>query len=414
VKFRDTLVIARRELLERVRSRWFVAMTLLGPIGLVALIVIPALASTGTSGTRIDIIDQSSYQLAEPVAVAFRAREWRTNILPPTTPDAQLYERIRTKQTNGFIKISPTALDGGPIIYRGDNGSSQLAQIEVRMISRAVVQAARGARAGLSASQLAEVLQEPTIDIQHSTGTTEGTSGLATFLVGYILGFLLYFVITLYGVGIMRSVVQEKTSRVMELMVAVVKPRALMGGKILGVGGAGLIQIVVWLGIGALALAYRDTIAGWFGATGAGPALPPLAAAEIAIILVYFVLGFFFYAAVYAAVGAMVSSEQDTQQLQLPVTLVMMVGLLCLQLVTNDPRGSSAQLMTTIPLWSPMLMPMRYVLGGADTGDVALSLAILLVSTLLVVRAAAKIYRVGVLLYGKRPGLAELVRWLRY
>ena len=411
---RDTLVIARRELLERIRSKWFVAMTLLGPVGLIALIVIPALTASGTSGTKVDVVDQTTYHLAEPVALAFRSREWVPNILPPDTADAQLFERIRTKQTNGFIKLTPTALDGGPIVYRGDNGSSQLAQIEVRMIARTVVQAARGTRAGLTPLQLAQVLQEPNIDLQHSTGTTEGTSGLATFLVGYILGFLLYFVITLYGVGIMRSVVQEKTSRVMELMVAVVKPRSLMAGKILGVGGAGLIQIVVWLGIGALALAYRDTIAGWFGATGSGPALPPLAAAEIAIIIVYFILGFFFYAAVYAAVGAMVSSEQDTQQLQMPVTLVMMVGLLCLQLVTSDPRGSSAQLMTTIPLWSPMLMPMRYVLGGASTGDVALSLAILLVSTLLVVRAAAKIYRVGVLLYGKRPGLRELARWLRY
>jgi ABC-2 type transport system permease protein len=129
---------------------------------------------------------------------------------------------------------------------------------------------------------------------------------------------------------------------------------------------------------------------------------------------VYFVLGFFFYAAMYAAVGAMVSSEQETQQVQMPVTMLLVIGVLCFQVVSNDPRGPATVAMTTVPFWSPLLMPMRYVLGGASLGEVALSLGILLVSTGLVVRGAAKIYRVGVLMYGKRPSLRELIRWLRY
>ena len=110
----------------------------------------------------------------------------------------------------------------------------------------------------------------------------------------------------------------------------------------------------------------------------------------------------------------MVSSEQDTQQVQMPVTMLLVIGVLCLQMVSNDPRGSTAAAMTMVPFWSSMLMPMRYVLGGASLGEVALSLGILLASTVLIARAAAKIYRVGVLMYGKRPTLRELVRWLRY
>ena len=129
---------------------------------------------------------------------------------------------------------------------------------------------------------------------------------------------------------------------------------------------------------------------------------------------VYFVLGFFFYASLYAAVGAMVSSEQDTQQVQMPVTMLMVIGIVCAPMVSGDPRGTPAIVMTLVPLWSAMLMPMRYVLGAASLGEVAISLGILLVSTGLMVAAAAKIYRVGVLMYGKRPGLGELVRWLRY
>ena len=222
-------------------------------------------------------------------------------------------------------------------------------------------------------------------------------------------------VITLYGVAVMRSIVQEKTSRVMEFLVAAVKPQSLMSGKILGVGGAAMLQLTIWLGIGALALANRETLLGWFGIHGAGEAaLPPLAFTEVSIVLVFFVLGFFFYSSMYAAVGAMVSSEQDTQQVQMPVTMMLVIGVMCLQVVSNAPRGSTASIMTMVPLWSPILMPMRFVLGGATIGEVGISLGILLVSTVLVTRAAAKIYRVGVLLYGKRPSIRELIRWLRY
>jgi ABC-2 type transport system permease protein len=212
----------------------------------------------------------------------------------------------------------------------------------------------------------------------------------------------------------MRSVVEEKTSRVMELMVATVKPRSLMAGKILGVGGAGLLQTAVWLVMAALSLQYRDQLLGAFGVHTANVSLPALSIDIVAIALAYFVLGYFFYASLYAAMGAMVSTEQDTQQVQLPVTLLLVAGLISVTSVSGDPRGATAAVMTMIPLWSSLLMPMRYLLGGATAVDIAISLAVLLVSTVVVARAAAKIYRVGVLMYGKRPSPRELLRWLRY
>jgi ABC-2 type transport system permease protein len=116
----------------------------------------------------------------------------------------------------------------------------------------------------------------------------------------------------------------------------------------------------------------------------------------------------------YAAVGAMVATEQDARQAQLPVTMFLIIGMVSMTAITGDPRGSTSAILTLVPFWSPMLMPLRYLLGGATATDVAISLAILAVSIVLVSRAAAKIYRVGILMYGKRPGLAELVRWLRY
>ncbi|MBA2539148.1 MAG: ABC transporter permease [Deltaproteobacteria bacterium] len=443
---RATWVVARRELIERVRSKWFVAATILGPVFMIAMLVVPALiASSSTAGNKVDVVDKTGL-LGQPIAEVLAQLDWQVTVVPSDTPDAVELEKIRNDQINGFISIPEDALDAGSdrviarlrrvtarlnagevkleqalasyaegeIAYRGDNASSQGISLRVRAAVSTAVQVARGLRANIPQTKLQEILTPPTVATYHTTGETEGSSGMGAFLIAYILAIILYMVITLYGVAVMRSVVTEKTSRVMEMMVAAVKPRALMAGKILGVGGAGIIQVAVWLGMGAVMLAYREELIGAFGGSGGGGGLPPLAFTEIAIVLLYFVLGFFFYSAMYAAVGAMVSSEQDTQQVQMPVTMLLVIGVLCLQVVSNAPRGSAATIMSNVPLWSPMLMPMRYVLGGATLGEVAISLGILVVSTLLVVRAAAKIYRVGVLMYGKRPGLRELIRWLRY
>ncbi len=411
---RATLVIARRELLERVRTKWFVISTLIGPIGMIAMIVVPALiAASGTAGTRVDIVDRSG-ALGAPIETALTALDWKVTTVPPDVTDEAERAKIRADQINGFIAIPKDALDGGEIRYRGDNASSQAIQIRLHAVVGTAMLAARGERLGLRDDQLATLVAPPNLSIKHDTGEAEASSGTGAFLIAYFLAFILYMVITLYGVAVMRSVVMEKTSRVMEMMVAAVRPRSLMAGKILGVGSAGLIQIAVWLTMGAALVTYRATVLGWFGVGGGGAVLPPFAGIEVVVVLLYFVLGFFFYSAMYAAVGAMVSSEQDTQQVQLPVTMLLIIGVLCLQVVSNAPRGSAATAMSNIPMWSPMLMPMRYVLGGATLGEVALSLGILVISTLIVVRVAAKIYRVGILMYGKRPSLRELVRWLRH
>lgn len=410
---RETLVIARRELLERVKSKWFVAMTLLGPIGIIAMIVVPALiAAQGGKGAKIDIIDRSGV-IAQPLAISLTLAGWRPQVVSPQTPEADERARLAANDINGFLVVPEDALDGGQIVYRGDNASPQV-KLELGLLLAAIVQEQRGKRENIDTAKLRRVLAPPNFEALQSTGEDDGTSGGATFFIGFVLAFILYMVITLYGVGVMRSVVEEKTSRVMELLVATVKPRSLMAGKIVGVGAAGLIQVAVWLGIGAITLAYRDTILGALGASGGGPELPGLEIVEVAVVLAYFVIGFFFYAAMYAAVGAMVSSDQETQQVQMPITMLLVIGFVCFQVISNDPRGTTAVVMTNVPFWSPLLMPMRFVLGGATGIDVVISLAILVVSMLVVVRVAAKIYRVGVLMYGKRPSLRELIRWIAY
>ncbi len=405
---RETFVIAKREFLERVRTKWFVAMTILGPIFLVGLIVIPALlAGSGGTGAKVDIIDETG-KVGPLLSDNFKKLgDWKPAIIDPATTDEAERAKLRHHDINGFIRIPKDGLEQGRSVYEGDNATNQVVAVVLERSVPLAIIAARGVPL--------DKLDTPKVKRLHSNGEAAGKSGEGTFLLGYIIAFILYMVITLYGINVMRSVVTEKSSRVVELMVATTKPRSMMSGKILGVGGVGLAQVAVWFVFGGVALAYRTEILRKLGASAdAASALPSLDAIQVLVIVAFFVLGYLFDSTMYAALGATVSSEQDSQQAAMPITMFLVIAMVSMTAITGDPRGSTSAIMTLVPFWSPMLMPLRFILGGATPAEVALSLGILALSMWVIARAAAKIYRVGILMYGKRPGFAELVRWLRY
>ncbi len=433
---RPSMVIARREVLERVRSKWFIFGTLLGPLAMLVVVLVPALlAARAEKVVELAIVMPTAAPVGQPppagagpaaptaaevealgreLVAGFFATGWKAH-LSQERSQARLLGLVREQKLNGFLVIPNDFLGDGELTYRGDNGTNALAMTRLRAVVSAVVQHRRGVAAGISEEQVLRLVTPVRLATAHTTGEGEGSSGMATFVVGYVVMFLLYISIMLYASNVMRSVVQEKTSRVVELMVAAVKPRALMTGKVIGVGAVGLLQVAVWLGMGVLILTYRDSLLGLVGvASPAGVSVPPLALDQVAVILLYFVLGYFLYAALYAAVGAMVSSEQEAQQAQMPLMTLIVLAVACVQLVANDPRGNVAVVLTTVPFFSPMLMPMRYLLGGTSAVSLVASVAALLVTIGLVVVAAGRIYRVGILMYGKRPSLRELWRWLRY
>jgi ABC-2 type transport system permease protein len=409
-------VIAKRELNERVRSKWFLVMTILWPILMAGMLVVPALiGGQTTEGAKVVIVDQSG-ELGKQLAVNIAGTlKWETTDAPADTDLKALRAKIATNEINGYVVIPKNALDEGEIVYNGDNASNQSVTIQFTQWASAAIIQKRAERAGLTGNQLREITSPVHVDTRHTTGEEKATNGIFVFILGYMISFLIYMVITLYGIGVMRSVVTEKSDRVVELLVAATKPRAMMSGKILGVGAAGLAQIAIWFIAGAVLTSQQDAILGAFGAEpSATSIMPSLTWTQISVVLVFFVLGYLFYSAMYAAVGAMVSNEQDTQQAQMPVTFLLVIGIVSIMAVTNDPRSPTAAVLTNVPFWSPMLMPLRYFMGGASAGQVGVSLAILAVATIVVARAAAKIYRVGILMYGKRPSLREVVRWLRY
>jgi len=414
----EWLVVARREFIERVRTVWFVVVTVLGPLLMVGMLVVPAwLAVTTEERVIIQVVDRSGRNLFPSLSATARLLDakWDLQSVSPQADEAMLLRRIRDEKINGYLVIPEGVLTSGSAIYRGDNATNFRVSVLLTQALNGAALQARAVDAGIPSASVANLLQ-PVVKViaRHDTGRGETTSGEASFLVGVVVFFLLYMAILFYAVNVMRSVLLEKTSRVVEIVVSAIKPRSLMLGKVMGVGCVGLLQLAIWGSIALLLVSFRAQILGLFGITGSSVTMPPLDAADVVVILAYFALGYFFYAAMYAAVGAMVNSDQEAQQLQTPLMLLLIMPALCIQLVANAPRGGVAQALTQIPFTSPMLMPMRYLLGGATWLEIAVSLAILLVSNAAAVIIAGRIYRVGILLYGKRPSLREVARWLRH
>ena len=412
------LVVARRELLERVRTKWFLVITLLGPLALAGILILPVwLSARGAEQqVRIQIVDLTGRDLGQAVAQLL-PRNYQVDLVPPETSREALVERIRRAEIDGFLWLPADTLEAGEASYEGANTTNMRLMLELQQMVYVAALGMHAVDAGISMEQVAGILRSGGVELSWKQNTGTGgpaSSGQATLLVGYAVMFTLYIAILLYAVNVLRGVVQEKTSRVVEIIVSATPPRALMLGKILGVGAVGLIQLGIWAAVALLLFRYRGELLGMLGMEGGGLDVPPLGALDVVVILAYFFLGYFFYASLYAAIGAMVSSDQEAQQAQMPVTFLIIIPVLCMQLVADDPRGQAAGILTQIPFSSPVLMPMRYLLGGASPGAVLLSLGILGAAIAVAVVLAARIYRVGILMYGKRPTLRELARWLRH
>lgn len=412
------LVVARRELLERVRTKWFLIVTVLGPLALAGILVLPVWLSTRSAEqqVRIQIADHTGRDLGQAIA-RLLPRNYQVEVVPPETSREAFVERIRRAEIDGFLWLPADTLEAGKATYEGANTTNMRLMLELQQTVYVAALGMHAVDAGISMEQVARIMGSGGVELswKQNTGTGEqASSGQATLLVGYAVMFTLYIAILLYAVNVLRGVVQEKTSRVVEIIVSAIEPRALMLGKILGVGAVGLLQLGIWAAVALLLVTYRGELLGALGMEGGNFDVPPLGVIDVAVILAYFFLGYFFYASLYAAIGAMVNSDQEAQQAQMPVTFLIVIPVLCMQLVADDPRGQAAAVLTQIPFASPVLMPMRYLLGGASPGAVLLSLGILCAAIAVAVVLAARIYRVGILMYGKRPTLRELARWLRH
>jgi ABC-2 type transport system permease protein len=439
------LVVAKREYMERVRSRWFLVMTLLVPVLISALFLIPVYVSAravGSSSARnIIILDATTAGLGQRVAALLKpdtTRPRRATLTPQPEPQVRVVtpaelaaaenqatkEVMKPRGVVGYLVLDDTTLEGTRARYAGRNASAIAEQERVRTAVRQAVMMIRLEREGVRAQTIDQVsrlpMRMPAVRIDERG---RGGSGQAGFFLGIGIGVLLLMSILFHGQTVMRGVLEEKTSRVAEVVISSVKPEMLLAGKVAGNGAVGLTQQLLWIGMSSWLITNFAPILLRGGAldadaaasiTSSGLSFGGLTPALFAVVILYFLFGFIFYASLLAAAGAMVNSEQDAQQAAMPVMILIMGTWLFVNSVLLNPNGRIATVLSWLPFSSPIVMPMRMGLSSISWMSVAGSLAVCALGCVFAVWLAARIYRVGMLMYGKKPSLGELARWIRY
>ncbi len=412
-------IVARREYAEGVRSRWFVFSTVLGPLlmgGLIVMSIVLQLRGSGKA-VRIALVDQGAPELATQVMSTLQEaspEEPARFIVEPADPTAlgQLDVRVAAGEVDGYLVLPADLVTSGHASYVGTDASSQIDMARLSSRVQKAVFRARAKALGLEDEDARSLLAHVELDTRQANG--EGASGGAAFGLAYGAAIVLYMTILLYGITVMRSVLQEKTSRVLEVIVACASPWDLMVGKLIGVGAVGLTQLSIWLAAAGLLAADRGPLLARFGVAGADAvALPSVGAQSVAVVVFYFLAGYALYSAIYAAVGAVNNSERDAQQAQMPITFLLVGAFLCFPVITSAPRDPAAVALSLVPFFSPILMPMRCFLTPVPAWQLGASVALLLASIVATTWVASRIYRVGILMYGKKPDLGELWRWVR-
>lgn len=406
--------VIRREYLQRVRSKWFIAATVGGPVVMAGLIFVPAWLAVQSDRNEFNlaVVDGTGVLYGELAPRlergGFEVEEarWHADVV------TDLRRRANEGEIGGFIMVDELTLETGEAIYYSMDVPSALRQVTVQTsVARAALeyqlrQQGVDPEALLGGGELqVEVISEAGSDISEPQ-----------FAIAYIGAFLLYMVILLYAVSVMRATLEEKTSRIVEVIISSMKPSELMLGKIMGVCAVSLTQMAIWIGAaialfaGALPMmiAARPELANLENLRQVVPG-----AGLMLLFLGFFLFGFLMYSGLYAAVGAMCNSDEEAQQAQFPMIMLLVVPIVMVTPVIQAPNTPMATGLSLFPLFSPILMWARVSGGGVPVWQVALSFVLMAVMVWVIAWIAGRIYKVGILMSGKRPTLPELWRWVR-
>lgn len=437
---RNIGLIIMREFKERVYKKSFIITTLLMPLFFAAISVAPALImhfATGDTKT-VSVIDNSGIiapQLESDESVAFVA-----------IPNGDLQEELKKSLESdnfGLLYIGEDIVANPNNVQLYTNASSSML-VEEYIVDQIedIIEAERLKEYNIN--DLKQILEKIEVNISLSTFRNDkentASSSAASSFLGIALGFVLYFFLIIYGSIVMQSIIEEKNSRILEVMVSTVRPFDMMMGKILGVAAVAVTQIVIW---GVLIVAMSallvpavmpDDILASVEAVKGGADVMSMAsngvdietvaalasitntgyiAKIIALLIAFMVGGFLLYAAMYAAVGASVDTAQDAQQLTTPIMLPIIISFIILTMVMNDPNSPLIVWCSMIPFTSPIVM-MGRIPSGIPTWEIATSLVMLYATFIVMVWLAGKIYRVGIFMHGKKPTFKELYKWLKY
>jgi ABC-2 type transport system permease protein len=430
---RKVLLILQREYLVRVRTKAFVIFTVLMPLLLGAMLIIPARLAMKGSGLKHVVIVSADSALANAVKDELasshvsdeddipqhRTREQRPefDVTVETAPSGDLRERliarVREGRIDAFAWLEPdVAATRKGTYYTRNAGDFMESSIFSRAL-RTVLSQRQLTAHGFSAPDARALLGPVDVDtIRIDKEGTNKSNGLGAVMLPFLLLFAIYMTVFIYGINVMRSVLEEKSSRVIEVLLGSVTPMQLMAGKIIGVGAVGLTQIAIWIATTAI-------LGGGGFATASqvlGDAFKDahVATAVLALFPVFFILGYATYACIYAAIGSMCNTDEEAQQMQFPVTLPLAGCVIFASTVMRDPNTPLAFWLSIFPLTSPIIMFVRVAVNMPPAWQIALAIALNLATLYFLVWLTSRIYRVGILMYGKRPTLPEILRWIRY
>jgi ABC-2 type transport system permease protein len=434
---RKVWAVVRREYVSRVHTKGFLIGTIAFPVLMVGFSILPILlAERDTKASRVVIVDGGAGAFAtrlerELTAVPLETDSQTRRFVVQRVEAAGRVEQVRdslvrlsgvedadsASQVDGILVVSADAASSARLTYYGTNvGSPRAMRVLERTIENGV-RSDRLERAGISPEVLQSVLQRVRLEtIKVRDGRITGESGEAAFFLAYVMAILLYFVLLIYGTQVMTSVIEEKNNRIFEVLASSLSPFELLLGKVLGVGAVALTQLVAWAGSAALLLNNRVWIAERLGASADAATalqLPTIGGGLFAVFLLFFILGFLFYASAFAAVGAACNTVQETQQAATPLTLVMAGGMISMFALISDPNGSLGEILSFVPPLAPFVMPVRFSLASVPLVQVLLAGLVTLAGVLLLVWVAARIYRIGILSYGKKASFGDMLRWIR-
>lgn len=432
-------IIIAREFNERVGKKSFVITTLLMPMLMLLLMAAPAaiMMLSTPDDTEIAVVDQSGIMMPE---LAARAAD--LDFVTLTATDQPLDSVIADDRYDAVIFIGQDIVENpsNAALYNRDAGSMEVEMLASNAIKKVVEDERLKA---YSIENLSKILDEVNVDVHLSTlridesGNQESFSSGVSYGMGMVMTFVLYMFLLLYGQMVMTSIIEEKNNRVLELVVSSVKPMQLMMGKIIGVGLVAVVQVVIWGVLLCLMSAFLlpailpADLSAQVAMASAGDmdlsssfdpdminALATFTsvgyiATMMGYMLMFLVGGFLFYASIFAAIGSAVDNIQDASQLQTFAVLPIILALVFSLAVVNDPNGTMSVWMSMIPFTSPMVMLAR-IPFGIPAWQIWVSAAILFASFVAMAWIAGKIYRIGIFMYGKKPSIADLVRWARY
>jgi ABC-2 type transport system permease protein len=400
-------LIARREYLERVRAKSFVVMTILIPLVLGGLVWGSTLMNRNTGATAHIAVVTTDAQFGDDLKQDMEGGRGATSKVDVMAPGPEtrsvLDGEIRNHKLDGYVWVTPAAQTGARPTFEW------VTKAKADIMTRSVVaNAIRSAltregltRSGLSPGQVSAIFQP----VELTGAGAEKSSGYAQYASVVAIFLLMYFAILFYGMNVARSIIEEKTSRVFEVMLATITPAEMMAGKVIGVGSVGLMQVGIWIIAGVLVLKG--------GVLALGFAFP-ITALQVFFMVLFFVLGFALYSAVAAALGAMNNSEQELQQMQMLMMLPLIICSFVLLKAITDSDGLIATVFSLIPFCTPLIMYVRIAVHQPPAWQILLSVFDLLLTILVVLWFASRIYRVGILMYGKKPNFGEIMRWLKY